>query len=1619
VIEAGDGNDVISGGTHLDTLYGGGGDDSITGGANATDDVYIFGGLGRDTIVSGAAHEVIDAGDGDDVILGGSHLDTLDGGGGNDSITGGANATDDVFIFGGLGRDTIVSGAADDIIDAGDDDDIILGGAGTDTINGGAGNDSISGSTSPVDGVLIFGGLGRDTIVAGTAGEVIAAGDGDDVVLGGADRDTIFGDAGDDSITGGSGVTDDDVWIFGGLGNDTIIGGVDDATILGGDGDDVVLGGSGRDSIQGDAGDDLISGGSGPDDQIFGGSGNDTILGAGGDKIIYGGSLTEDDPKFVDTLRYESDADAVLTNGVLAGTWTILWYGIEVVEIVGGIAPNRLDASAFSGRAALVGQGGNDTLLGGSGNDTLEGGPGDDFLFGGVGSDAYVFDGAGLGADELDEPPGNPGDTLDFSRLQAPAQVDLASALWQEISPGHLSLKLSSNAGFENAVGTSFGDAIFGNELGNYLAGQGGQDLLEGRGGDDVLQGGWPRWVYLDFDTATGTGEHVYAPAERDAIQEGMERDFAPFDVQFTQALPVSGNYITVRFNETPSVNGRLLPGGKSPRVGWRELTLGGKVIVDVNGFFGADVNGLLRPDVQNYIALSTTIASHELAHMYGLRHHDAFGAPGEGLFQAVRPDNAGTSYISLSARFLPAYMGPLTATETPFHLTASPASVGSDIVDAVSDPFFGERDALKLSFGENGQTHFEMPDAAKQPLTVGSATWQVQPLGELPYLTVPNTIEKGVHRNADLGVAAIDVIGSIALTNNGTSESDFYSLAGHTGDVITVEVMSQILRHRIANPIDSVLRVYFVGPSGPQLVDYYASALKAVNDDGFERPDAVLLDLILPADGTYIVEVDTFKYNSDEFRWNFPAFDVNTWCNLHQNDVGCRDNDDGQYELFLYRFDNSPVRVIEDRLVGGPGSDRLLGNSGNEVYFTDADDIVEDTWGPRILGDGSQIPAREGNPVSWFVPASGSGLSFALVSGPAGATVSASTGEVNWVVYDNGTYPVQVRASNAAGTVTNVSFLVSSSNVAPAIALAWEGYGEPGEQMLLRAAVTDAAFGGTLDNPHERFNFAIDWNDGSPVETGSATVHDIGSAGNPTRAQFTRPHAYTQPGTYTVQVQVTDDDGAMTTATLGLLVATNRPTASFTAVPNPSACDALVTLDASASSHSRTDRQIVSYEWDFDYNGSTFTTDATGVTVTHRYRAFGNHTAALRVTDNNVPPRTALATSVIEGLGNRSPVAVPGGPYNLDSGSDLILDGSGSTDPDAACGDSIVRYEWDINDAGTFAYSGAKPTIPWAHLSSLPRDGSAVTVRLRVTDSFDLTATATTALYVQPAVVVMPNAVNENVSTQAADLLFGQLSSAHAGPEDQFVFELVAGAGDTDNSRFRIAGDDLFLRRGEILDFETKPKYFVRVRSTDQTGQVLEESIRLAVNNLVEIQNVQVGDGTAQRSRVESVSVLFDSLVTMSAGALLVTKRGAGGGAVGLSITTREVSGKTVADLTFSGVFTSAGSLLDGYYELRIDASKIVGAGGIGLDGDQDGSPGGDYLFGEVEADKFFRLYGDTNSDGLVGIVEFGQFRATFGKTPGQSGYDPRFDYDGGGVGITDFGQFRARFGKPKLPWG
>src|SRR5205823_13994721 len=114
-------------------------------------------------------------------------------------------------------------------------------------------------------------------------------------------------------------------------------------------------------------------------------------------------------------------------------------------------------------------------------------------------------------------------------------------------------------------------------------------------------------------------------------------------------------------------------------------------------------------------------------------------------------------------------------------------------------------------------------------------------------------------------------------------------------------------------------------------------------------------------------------------------------------------------------------------------------------------------------------------------------------------------------------------------------------------------------------------------------------------------------------------------------------------------------------------------------------------------------------------------------------------------------------------------------------------------------------------------------------------------------------------------------------------------------------------------------------------------------------VTGVQVNDGTAQRSRVTSLTMTFNTQVTF-AGSLnnaFTLTRNSDGAAVSFTGISSVVNGATVVTLfNFTGAATQFGSLADGRYTLTAVAGQIT-ANGQQLDGNGDGVPGHNFTFG------------------------------------------------------------------------
>ncbi|WP_454630035.1 calcium-binding protein [Bradyrhizobium cenepequi] len=144
-----------------DTVYGGGGNDLITGGHG---DSSLFGGAGNDSIYGGSGNDTLDGGSGNDYLRAGTGAQSLVGGDGNDLLrdfTSGHST-----LSGGSGNDTLV-GVQGDVLqgDGGNDQLWLYGGAAgaNSTLQGGNGNDSFHVQTHTGNDTII-GGNGNDTV---------------------------------------------------------------------------------------------------------------------------------------------------------------------------------------------------------------------------------------------------------------------------------------------------------------------------------------------------------------------------------------------------------------------------------------------------------------------------------------------------------------------------------------------------------------------------------------------------------------------------------------------------------------------------------------------------------------------------------------------------------------------------------------------------------------------------------------------------------------------------------------------------------------------------------------------------------------------------------------------------------------------------------------------------------------------------------------------------------------------------------------------------------------------------------------------------------------------------------------------------------------------------------------------------------------------------------------------------------------------------------------------------------------------------------------------------------------------------------------------------------------
>jgi hypothetical protein len=243
--------------------------------------------------------------------------------------------------------------------------------------------------------------------------------------------------------------------------------------------------------------------------------------------------------------------------------------------------------------------------------------------------------------------------------------------------------------------------------------------------------------------------------------------------------------------------------------------------------------------------------------------------------------------------------VGPSAAWETDRHIIETPALTGFTLWDLVAVQFFGEREAIKLVYNDMAPI---TPDGrllvAEQATPHDTRSLSgAQELLPVP-LSLPNTLNHGLNAAKDLMAGAVAVLGELTATG----ELDVYRISGRRGDLLNIQVMSSALdRYKqlsSSDDLDAVLTVYDA-----------AGNVVSLSDDEFETRDPSIIDLVLPADGIYYIEVKGFYHDDGQAA------------------------DTGSYELFLSRFEAASVNDAGDILEGRGGNDTLAGGRGDDTY--------------------------------------------------------------------------------------------------------------------------------------------------------------------------------------------------------------------------------------------------------------------------------------------------------------------------------------------------------------------------------------------------------------------------------------------------------------------------------------------------------------------------------------------------------------------------------------------------------------------------------------------------------------------------------------------------------------
>jgi len=344
------------------------------------------------------------------------------------------------------------------------------------------------------------------------------------------------------------------------------------------------------------------------------------------------------------------------------------------------------------------------------------------------------------------------------------------------------------------------------------------------------------------------------------------------------------------------------------------------------------------------------------------------------------------------------------------------------------------------------------------------------------------------------------------------------------------------------------------------------------------------------------------------------------------------------------------------------------------------------------------------------------------------GNSTSATGASAQAVYTSAGTYTVTLTVTDDDGATGTQQVAIEVSldpNIAPSAAFS--------TSVISGSAPLAVSFDGSASSDVDGTIATYAWNFGNGQNAAGATA----------------AVTYNLPGTYIATLTVTDNKGAIGTATKTIVVSpppNQSPVANFTTTPSSGTAPLLVQLSSVGTSDP--DGAIVGYAWNFG-NAQTSTAPSPSAT----YSVAGTYVITLTVTDNDGATAVKSATVVVSPP-NLPPVAVMTATPVTGSAPLLVnVNGASSSDPDG----SVVSYAWTFGNGQTA--TGATSSVTYATTGSF-------LIRLTVTDNRGTTRSTTTTVVVSGS-NVRPIAVLAALPTSGPAPLLVSLSAVGSNDPD------------------------------------------------------------------------------------------------------------------------------------------------------------------------------------------------------------------------------------------------------------